>query len=117
MTPLAREIASGASGRYERRRCEPVRCRLALQAALEQLGVRLSIATVIGDDVTGELARLREAGPLRIWRRAVLCLSRSSARTPTSGHFHCAGITNGADIVITGAVRIVRLRSDLLSRV
>src|SRR5581483_11678811 len=65
MTPLARQIAAGhikvvtnAGG------VNPRGCRNALQAVLDRLGVKLSIAVVSGDDVMSELPRLRDRGAL-----------------------------------------------------
>jgi len=62
---------------------------------------------VIGDDVTGELARLREAAATDLETGGALPEQVVSANA-YSGHFHCAGITQWRRTsVITGRCRIV----------
>jgi hypothetical protein len=103
MTPLAREIAerrirvvTNAGG------VNPSGCRLALQAVLEQLGVRLSIATVIGDDVTGELARLREVGARDLETSGALPEKVVSANAYLGAFPIAQALRDGAEVVITG---------------
>ena len=103
MVPLAREIAerrirvvTNAGG------VNPSGCRLALQAVLEQLGVRLSIATVIGDDVTGELARLREAGVTDLETGGALPEKVVSANAYLGAFPIAQALRDGAEVVITG---------------
>jgi len=103
MAPLAREIAerrirvvTNAGG------VNPSGCRLALQAALQQLGVRLSIATVIGDDVTGELARLREAGATDLETGGALPEKVVSANAYLGAFPIAQALRDGAEVVITG---------------
>jgi hypothetical protein len=103
MTPLAREIAerrikvvTNAGG------VNPSGCRLALQAVLEQLGVKLSIATVTGDDVTGELAQLREAGATDLETGGTLPEKVVSANAYLGAFPIAQALRDGADVVITG---------------
>jgi hypothetical protein len=103
MTPLAREIAerrirvvTNAGG------VNPSGCAFALRAVLEQLGVRLSIATVIGDDVTGELAQLREAGTLDLETGGLLPEKVVSANAYLGAFPIAQALRSGADVVITG---------------
>jgi hypothetical protein len=103
MAPLAREIAerrirvvTNAGG------VNPSGCALALLAVLEQLGVRLSIATVIGDDVTGELAQLREAGATDLETGGALPEKVVSANAYLGAFPIAQALRNGADVVITG---------------
>jgi hypothetical protein len=103
MTPLAREIAerrirvvTNAGG------VNPSGCRLALQAVLEQLGVKLSIATVIGDDVTGELEQLREAGATDLETGGALPERIVSANAYLGAFPIAQALRDGAEVVITG---------------
>jgi len=103
MTPLAREIAerrirvvTNAGG------VNPSGCRLALQAVLEQLGVRLAIATVTGDDVTAELAQLREAGATDLETGGILPEKVVSANAYLGAFPIAQALRDGADVVITG---------------
>ncbi len=103
MSPLAGEIAerrikvvTNAGG------VNPAGCGAALRAVLEQLGVRLTVATVIGDDVMNELPRLRDSGTLDLETGGALPQKAVSANAYLGAFPIAQALRNGAEIVITG---------------
>ena len=103
MRPLAAEIAArkikviaNAGG------VNPRACAAALAAVLRELGVRLSIAVVVGDDVSAELAALRDAGVPDIESGRALPLQTISANAYLGAFPIAAALARGADVVITG---------------
>ncbi len=63
MRPLAAQIAArGIKVVANAGGVNPQACRDALQKVLDELGVRLSVAVVLGDDVSAQLDTLRAAG-------------------------------------------------------
>ena len=103
MRPLAAEIAArkikviaNAGG------VNPRACAAALAAVLRELGVRLSIAVVVGDDVSAELAALRDAGVPDIESGRALPLQTVSANAYLGAFPIAAALARGADVVITG---------------
>ena len=103
MRPLAAEIAArkikviaNAGG------VNPRACAAALAAVLRELGVRLSIAVVVGDDVSAELAALRDAGVPDIESGRPLPLQTVSANAYLGAFPIAAALARGADVVITG---------------
>ena len=103
MRPLAAEIAArkikviaNAGG------VNPRACAAALAAVLRELGVRLSIAVVVGDDVSAELAALRAAGVPDIESGRALPLQTVSANAYLGAFPIAAALARGADVVITG---------------
>src|SRR4029077_10935548 len=62
MRPLAGEIAArGIKVVANAGGVNPQACRDALQKVLDELGVRLKVAVVLGDDISGQLDALRAA--------------------------------------------------------
>lgn len=103
MRPLAAEIAArkikviaNAGG------VNPRACAAALAAELRELGVRLAIAVVAGDDVSAELAGLRDAGILDLESGRPLPLQTVSANAYLGAFPIAAALARGADVVITG---------------
>jgi len=103
MRPLAAEIAArkikviaNAGG------VNPRACAAALAAVLRELGVRLSIAVVVGDDVSAELAALRDAGVPDIESGRALPPQTVSANAYLGAFPIAAALARGADVVITG---------------
>jgi hypothetical protein len=103
MRPLAAEIAArkikviaNAGG------VNPRACAEALAAALRELDVRLSIAVVVGDDVSAELAALRDAGVIDSESGQPLPLQTISANAYLGAFPIAAALARGADVVITG---------------
>lgn len=103
MAPLAAEISArrikviaNAGG------VNPEGCRDALRAALDRLGIHLSIAVVSGDDISSELASLRGAGRLDLETQRPLPPAVISANAYLGAFPIAAALRNGADVVITG---------------
>jgi hypothetical protein len=103
MRPLAAEIAArkikviaNAGG------VNPRACAEALGAVLRELGLQLSIAVVVGDDVSAELAALRDAGVLDTESGRPLPLQTVSANAYLGAFPIAAALARGADVVITG---------------
>jgi hypothetical protein len=103
MAPLASQIAArrikviaNAGG------VNPQGCRDALRAALDKQGVRLSIAVIDGDDISGELDYLRSAGRVDLETQRPLPQAVISANAYLGAFPIARALRNGADVVITG---------------
>ena len=103
MTPLARQVAdrrikvvTNAGG------VNPRGCRDALQAVLDRLGVKLSVAVVSGDDVMTEISRLRDRGELDLETGRPLPANIISANAYLGAFPIAEALSSGADVVITG---------------
>jgi hypothetical protein len=103
MRPLAAEIAArrikviaNAGG------VNPRSCAAALRAALAELGVRLSVAVVLGDDVSGELPLLRESGVVDLETGGALPAQVASANAYLGAFPIAQALAQGADVIITG---------------
>ena len=103
MVPLAGEIAArrikvvaNAGG------VNPRGCRDALQAALDKLNVKLSVAVVTGDDVMSEIPRLQEAGTVDLETGHPLPANVISANAYLGAFPIAQALSAGADVVITG---------------
>lgn len=78
----------------------PLGCRDALRAALDEVGVDLSIAVVLGDDVTAKLDALKPLDPTEPPEFSPDAVASANAYL---GAFPIAeALRHGADIVITG---------------
>lgn len=103
MTPLARDIAErGIKVVTNAGGVNPAACRAALMAAFERLGVRLTVATVTGDDVSAELPALRESGVVDLESGRPLPERVVSANVYLGAFPIAHALRQGADIVITG---------------
>ena len=103
MAPLAAEIAArGIKVVANAGGVNPQGCRDALRAALDRQGIRLSIAVISGDDVTGELDSLRNAGQLDLETQGPLPQAVISANAYLGAFPIATALRNGADVVITG---------------
>jgi hypothetical protein len=103
MRPLAAQIAArrikviaNAGG------VNPRACAAALRAVLAQLGLPLSVAVVLGDDVSGELEWLREARVVELESGAALPMQVASANAYLGAFPIAEALAQGADVVITG---------------
>ena len=103
MRPLAPEIAerkikvvTNAGG------VNPESCRAALEATLAERGVKLSVAVVLGDDISEELASLRSAGVVDMERGLPLPDEVVSANAYLGAFPIAAALARGADVIITG---------------
>jgi hypothetical protein len=103
MRPLAREIAArrirvvaNAGG------VNPRACRDALRAVLAELGVSLSIAVVLGDDISADLEDLRRSGVRDMEEGGELPRQVASANAYLGAFPIAQALEQGADIVITG---------------
>ncbi len=103
MKPLAREIAGrGIKVVTNAGGVNPRGCRDALQAALDQLGVGLSVAAVSGDDLMSELPHLREERVLDLETGRSLPANIISANAYLGAFPIAEALRAGADVVITG---------------
>jgi hypothetical protein len=103
MRPLASEIAArGIKVIANAGGVNPRGCRDALRALLAELGVPLSVAVVLGDDVSAELAALRAAGVADMDSGAALPERVESANVYHGAFPIAAALGRGADVVITG---------------
>lgn len=80
----------------------PVACAEAVRALLAKKGVALKVATVLGDDVSGELDRLRALGLKDTETGGPLPERVASANAYLGAFPIAAALAKGADIVITG---------------
>ncbi len=103
MRPLAGQIAArrikviaNAGG------VNPGGCRDALQQVLDELGVRLSVAVVLGDDISARLDELRAAAVADMETGGPLPAQVVSANAYLGAFPIAQALGRGADIVITG---------------
>jgi len=103
MRPLAAQIAArrvkviaNAGG------VNPRACRDALRRVLAQLGVELSIAVVLGDDLSGALETLQASGALEVDRELPPLPQLLSANAYLGAFPIAQALARGADVVITG---------------
>ncbi len=103
MRPLAAEIAArrirviaNAGG------VNAPACGVAVQKLLQELGVRLSVAVVSGDDLSGALEELRAAGVTDLESGGPLPAQVLSANAYLGAFPIATALAAGADIVITG---------------
>lgn len=103
MAPLARDIADkGIKVITNAGGVNPLACRDAVQAVLEEQGIRLTIAVVEGDDITSELETLRNAGVQDLETSKALPSKTISANAYLGAFPIADALRRGADIVITG---------------
>jgi hypothetical protein len=103
MRPLARQIAArrirviaNAGG------VNPTACRDALQGVLRELGVPLSVAVVLGDDISGRVDELSRAGVQDLETGRALPAQVVSANAYLGAFPIAQALQRGADVVITG---------------
>jgi hypothetical protein len=80
----------------------PQACRDALQALFAELGVALRIAVVLGDDLSGQLEKLRQRGLCEMFSGAPLPDRLASVNAYLGAFPIAAALAAGADIVLTG---------------
>ncbi len=103
MRPLASEIAArGIKVVANAGGVNPQACRDALQKVLGELGVRLKIAVVLGDDISAQLPALRAAGVRDLESGGALPAEITSANAYLGAWPIAQALAGGADIVITG---------------
>jgi len=103
MRPLARQIAdSGVRVVTNAGGVNPTACRDALQAVLDEAGVRLRIAVVEGDDLSGRLERLRTLDVREMFSGAPLPERLTSVNAYLGAFPIARALEAGADVVITG---------------
>ncbi|MDA1101921.1 MAG: DUF1446 domain-containing protein [Proteobacteria bacterium] len=90
------KVVSNAGG------INPLACRDALQLLLDEAGVTLSIAVVLGDDLTGRAGEFRAAGVREMFSGAAFPAEIMSANAYLGGRPIADALDRGADIVITG---------------
>jgi len=90
------KVVSNAGG------INPHGCAAALQALAEAEGVALRIAVVEGDDVSAQMAQLREAGTRDMFTGEALPEKVLSANAYLGALPIAAALAAGADVVITG---------------
>ncbi len=103
MRPLAAQIAAkGIKVVANAGGMNPQACRDALQKVLDELGVRLSVAVVLGDDISAQVDALRAAGVTDLESGAALPAQVASANAYLGAFPIAQALAAGADIVITG---------------
>ena len=103
MRPLAAQIAArGIKVVANAGGVNPQACRDALQKVLDELGVRLSVAVVLGDDISAQVDALRAAGVTDLESGAELPAQVVSANAYLGAFPIAQALAAGADIVITG---------------
>jgi hypothetical protein len=103
MRPLAKDIAArGIKVIANAGGVNPRACRDALQAVLAELGVSLSIAVVVGDDISAQLEDLRRLGVRDMEDGHELPREVASANVYLGAFPIAQALDRGADIVITG---------------
>ncbi len=103
MRPLAAEIAArGIKVVANAGGVNPQACRDALQKVLGELGVRLNVAVVLGDDISAQLEALRASGVRDLESGGELPATVASANAYLGAVPIAQALAGGADIVITG---------------
>src|SRR3984957_4413434 len=103
MRPLAKEIAArGIKVIANAGGVNPKACRDALQAVLAEQGVSLSVAVVLGDDISAELEDLRRSGVRDMEDGQELPREVASANVYLGAFPIAQALGRGADVVITG---------------
>lgn len=103
MRPLAKEIAArGIKVITNAGGVNPRACRDALLALLAELGVTLSVAVVLGDDISAELEDLRRSGVRDMEDGHELPREVTSANVYLGAFPIAQALGRGADVVITG---------------
>ncbi|HEY1491546.1 MAG TPA: acyclic terpene utilization AtuA family protein, partial [Steroidobacteraceae bacterium] len=103
MRPLAPQLAArGIKVVANAGGVNPQACRAALQAVLDELGVRLNVAVVLGDDISARLDALRAAGVTDMETGGELPANVASANAYLGAFPIAQALAAGADVVITG---------------
>ncbi len=103
MRPLAAEIAArGIKVIANAGGVNPRACAAALRAVLGELGVPLTVAVVLGDDVSEELARLRASGVTDLESGRPLPAQVVSANAYLGAFPIAQALQEGAQVIITG---------------
>lgn len=101
LTEIARQgvrIVSNAGG------INPMACAAALKAEIARLRLNLTVATVMGDDLSGDIERLASAAPVEMFSgQAFPPSDKIGSVNAYLGAFPIAkALDRGADIVVTG---------------
>jgi hypothetical protein len=103
MKPLAREIADkGVKVVTNAGGVNPAACRAALESLFAELGVKLKIAVVEGDDLTSRAELFRARGVTEMFSGAAFPARVASANAYLGAAPIAAALASGADIVLTG---------------
>jgi Acyclic terpene utilisation family protein AtuA len=103
MRPLAAQIAArGIKVVANAGGVNPQACRDALQKTLDELGVRLSVAVVLGDDISAQVDLLRSAGVTDMEGGGPLPRQVISANAYLGAFPIAQALAAGADVVVTG---------------
>jgi Acyclic terpene utilisation family protein AtuA len=103
MRPLAAQIAArGIKVVANAGGVNPQACRDALQKTLDELGVRLTVAVVLGDDISAQVESLRGSGVTDLESGGPLPASVVSANAYLGAFPIAQALAGGADVVITG---------------
>jgi hypothetical protein len=82
----------------------PIACAKAVEALIQEMGLNLKVATVIGDDLIGRVDELRAAGTKEMFTGAPMPAKFMSVNAYLGGFPIAKALAQGADIVITGRV-------------
>jgi hypothetical protein len=103
MRPLAKEIAArGIKVIANAGGVNPRACAATLRAVLDELGVPLTVAVVLGDDISNELARLRASGVTDLESGRPLPAQVASANAYLGAFPIALALKEGAQVIITG---------------
>ncbi len=103
MRPLAPRLAArGIKVIANAGGVNPQGCRDALQRVLDELGVHLQVAVVLGDDISAQLDALRAAGVTDMETGGTLPGEVASANAYLGAFPIAQALAAGADVVITG---------------
>ncbi len=80
----------------------PVSCGRAAQALVDELGLKLKVAVVTGDDILGRADAMRKAGVREMFNGAEMPPKLMSMNAYLGAPGIAAALDRGADIVITG---------------
>ncbi len=80
----------------------PLACRDALQTLIDEAGVALTVAVVLGDNLTGRADEFRATGVREMFSGAAFPVEIMSANAYLGGRPIADALARGADIVITG---------------
>jgi hypothetical protein len=103
MRPLAAEIAArGVKVIANAGGVNPRACAAALRGVLAELGVPLTVAVVLGDDIRDELAGLRASGVTDLESGRALPAQVASANAYLGAFPIAQALQEGAQVIITG---------------
>jgi hypothetical protein len=90
------KVVSNAGG------INPLACVRAIEALVEEMGLNLKVAAVLGDDLSGRVEELRAAGTTEMFSNEPMPAAFMSVNAYLGAFPIARALAEGADIVITG---------------